>query len=197
MAKIDLKEQVFLVFDVESVGLHGPTFAVGWVLKHINGEELDYRCYAIDLRDVYNEHRNKPDHAHLTSGLNWWTKKHYAVLMDSMWPNDRLHISERDMRLSFWQEYRQYLKQYPNLLLAADVPWPVKANFLTACIRDNLPDREWQGPYPILDIASVLAAKGLDPLQKFDRYPDELPEHNPLADARQSARVLVDTLLDK
>ena len=34
----------FMVFDVESVGLHGEGFAVAWVVVNIDGEKLDEGC---------------------------------------------------------------------------------------------------------------------------------------------------------
>jgi hypothetical protein len=54
--------------------------------------------------------------------------------------------------------------------------------------------REWGGPYPLHDLASVQLALGLDPLAVNERLPDEMPEHHPLMDDRQSARQLVSAL---
>ena len=73
----------------------------------------------------------------------------------------------------------------------ADCAWPVEANFLSACVKLNHKEREWQGPYPLHDLASVLLALGADALAVTERLPDELPAHHPLMDARQSARQLV------
>jgi hypothetical protein len=192
MVKIDLKEQVFMVFDVESVGLHGPAFAVGWVLKHISGLEIENNCLAVDLRDIYDQNKSRFPAEQFQKSLDWCVQN---VKLDTDDGNQVGYLKDiRDVRATFWREYQDYKRRWPNLLLAADVPWPVEANFLSQCIRDNLLEREWEGPYPIIDIASVLAARGYDPLQYFDRMMDELPEHNPLADARQSARLLVNFL---
>ena len=73
--------------------------------------------------------------------------------------------------------------------MAADCCWPVEANFLAQCIADNK-QRTGDGPYPLLDVSSFLVATGSDPLKQYPRLPNELPAHNPLADARQSARLL-------
>lgn len=35
------KEMLYMVFDVESIGLHGEGFAVGYVVVDRNGERLD------------------------------------------------------------------------------------------------------------------------------------------------------------
>jgi len=78
-------------------------------------------------------------------------------------------------------------------VLAADVPWPVEARFLAQCIDDE-PGRKWDGPYPLIDIASVRLAAGLDPLASVERLAEELPQHDPLCDARQSGRLLVEAI---
>jgi len=72
----------------------------------------------------------------------------------------------------------------------------VEARFLIQCIEDDHYAREWWGPYPLIDVASLRMAAGLDPLGTEERIEllGELPEHDPLADARQSARLLVDAI---
>lgn len=76
----------------------------------------------------------------------------------------------------------------------ADCGWPVEANFLSACVKDDWGDRCWQGPYPLMEIATVLQMAGLDPLGKYDRQPDEMPVHDPTSDARQSGRMLFEAM---
>src|SRR5439155_4179999 len=102
---------------------------------------------------------------------------------------DAFPVQVRD---SFWQKWQQWKEQ--GALLVADCCWPVEARFLAACVDDFPIAREWQGPYPLHDLASILLAHGKDPVGKFERRPDELPEHNPKADAMQSARILIETL---
>ena len=65
---------------------------------------------------------------------------------------------------------------------------------MAAAVDDDLERREWQGPYPLHDLASVLLALGADALAVAERRPNELPAHHPLMDARQSARQLVECL---
>ena len=74
--------------------------------------------------------------------------------------------------------------------MVADCPWPVEAKFLNACVREY----GMAGPYPLIDVGSVVLARGGDPTGPFDRLPNELPKHDPLADARQSARVFIEHL---
>ena len=78
--------------------------------------------------------------------------------------------------------------------LVADCTWPVEARFLVACVMDDPEERRWEGPYPLLDVASVRLGAGLDPLASGKRLARELPEHHPMGDTRQSARLFLEAL---
>lgn len=163
----------FMVFDVESIGLHGEGFAVGWVVIDETGEELEVSQIACD-----------PSQASGSSAGRQWVKENALFKINAKSP--------REVREGFWARWKWFKSQ--GALLAADVAWPVEANFLTACVREDHNSREWEGPYPLIDIASVRLAAGLDPLGKEDRLSGELPEHDPVADARQSARLLIEAI---
>ena len=68
--------------------------------------------------------------------------------------------------------------------------WPVEARFLNACIEDHLETRNWEGPYPLHEIATMMLSAGMNPMKTYERYDEELPAHEPLADSRLSARLL-------
>lgn len=93
------------------------------------------------------------------------------------------------MREKFWRRWLHWKEK--GAVLAAECAWPVEGRFLNECI-DTLPtDRKWAGPYPLLEISSIMIAGGMDPMANHPRLDDEQPAHNPLADARQSARLLM------
>jgi hypothetical protein len=175
----------FLVFDVESVGLHGEGFAVGAV-------EID------EGGGVVAEHRFSCPATRALTGYPSEDKRHLAWIREhvpgeragdaSNYHNCRSSCEVRDRFWAVWQEFCATGGGY----LAADVPWPVEARFLSECVDDDLVRRNWKGPYPLIDIASVRLAAGLDPLGTCERLPDEQPEHDPLCDARQSARLLLE-----
>ena len=169
----------WMVFDVDSAGLSGEGFAVGWVVVARDGTEIDsgMRWCSLDLASGRE------------AGISW-VREH---VMPALTAGD-MGIELRslvELRSEFWNEWA--VQRARGALLAADVPWPVEANFLSACVRDN-PRREALQPYPLIDIASVRLAVGLDPLETLPRAARELPAHNPLADARQSARLLVEAM---
>lgn len=167
----------FLVFDVESAGLHGEGFAVGYVVVDPeDGAELEHGYARVPLVGIDASERDRE-----------WLKANVLPALD------RLVAVEFDrpsqLREWFWAKWLEWKGR--NAVLAADVAWPVEARFLAACISDDLTVRRWEGPYPLLDIASLRFAHGHDPVATVERRPNELPAHNPLADARQSARLLL------
>lgn len=167
-----------VVFDVESVGLHGEGFAVGAVVVDtLNGATLDEFYAASET--------SEPLLMANPETLGWLE----ANVLPHLWPT---HEHTREVRDAFWQFWRTWAGRGAKLL--ADCAWPVEARFLAACVDDDAESREWQGPYPLLDLAPILWAQGIDPTGAFDRTPSELPQHHPLNDARQSARLLLEAL---
>lgn len=166
----------FLVFDIESVGLHGEAFAYGAVIVELPSWR--------EVRGVLAW--CSPRLARGTAEDLEWVEKNCALDTYRTYPLK----SPKEVRDSFWSLWRGVFN-WPTWL-AADVAWPVEANFLRACVGDDLSARVWEGPYPLVDVASVRLAAGLDPLATVEREEDELPAHNPLADARQSARLLAE-----
>lgn len=174
-----------MVFDVESIGLHGEGFAWGFVVVDRSGKELDARSFVSD-----------PHNSEGSVSGRQWVKANVPMPIYS-----RGHAA-RDARELFWGWWEKWKGQ--GAALAADCPWPVEARFLAACVDDARPKyrgpapddgpRGFGGPYPLIDVASVRLAAGFDPLATVDRLPDELPVHDPLADARQSARLLIEAL---
>ena len=160
----------FMVFDVESIGLHGEGFAVAWVVVSRDGERLGEGCLACD-----------PAQCAGTDESRLWVGENVP-------PLEVTSPTRQHLRNTFWHEWRRWADQ--GAVLVADCAWPVEANFLSACVALNHAEREWQGPYPLHDLASVLLALGADALAVTERQPDELPAHHPLMDARQSARQL-------
>ncbi len=184
-----------LVFDVESVGLHGEGFAVGWVVV-AGGKIVDKGWCA-----------SPPYKAKGSPEGRKWVEEH--VSQPVLRP-DRHHVrpSPRQIRDSFWEVWEREREQ--GATLWADCAWPVEARFLIACVEDarqyhrglvigpsNLPHttRCWDGPYPLHEIATIRRAAGLagGEVSAHDaRAKAELPVHHPLNDAMQSARLLIE-----
>lgn len=169
---------LFMVFDVESIGLHGEGFAVGFAVvdpKRQRPGHFAWFCCP-------------PEKARGEDANRRWVAENVPAM-------EPTHDSPREVRAAFWREWLRWKGE--GAVLVADCCWPVEARFLAACVDDDPHGREWEGPYPLHDLASVLLALGQDPLATKERLPSELPQHHPLADALQSARQLLDALNPK
>lgn len=163
----------FFVFDVESVGLHGEGWAVGGGIYDMLGRRQSEFCFVCPSRRARGG----------DEGRKW--------IIENCPDMAVTHETPKELRAAFWKEWLKAKSE--GAVAVADCGWPVEARFLADCVNDE-PSRFWEGPYPLHDLASILLSKGTDPLEHMDRLPDESPIHNPLNDARQSARLLVNAL---
>lgn len=165
----------YMVFDVESVGLHGEGFSVGYVVIDDAGVEQASRYYAC-----------LPDRAQGADADRDW------VIANIPMERSLTHTKPADVRRAFWEDWQSWRER--GATLVADCAWPVEARFLAACVDDEYMDRAWSGPYPLHDVATARLCAGLDPLATAERLPSEEPKHDPVADARQSARLWIEAL---
>lgn len=168
--------KAYFVFDVESIGLHGEAFAVAGGVYLENGAAQSEFCFACDPAAAKGDEDDRK-----------WVAANVPVL----------EITHRDpvgIRESFWLEWLKAISRWGAIEMAVECGWPVEARFLAACVDDDLQDRKWKGPLPLHEIASIMTAAGIPPLENYQRTPSETPAHNPLCDARQSARLLAESL---
>lgn len=175
---------LFFVFDVESVGLHGQAFAVAGGIYDtrgdaIEGSEFVLTCGAEHAKGV--EGREAEDREWVDANV---TIRDGAILC----------ASPSEVRRKFWELWGMAKRGFPGIQMFVECGWPVEAKFLQECIWDAPLGRVWEGPYPMHEIASIMLAAGMDPMATYERLPHEMPAHEPLADVRQSARLLATAL---
>lgn len=166
----------FFIFDVESIGLHGEGFAVaGGVLSIGQMEPFGGFCFSCPRGSAKG----------MDSDRKW--------VDENILPIPAHYETPVEIRTAFWNQWEASKQLFPGIVMAAECLWPVEAHFVIACVADD-PSRTWDGPYPFHEIASLMAAAGMDPMAKYDRLEDEMPVHNPMADVRLSARLLSEAL---
>lgn len=170
---------VYLVLDVESLGFYGKGFAYGFVVVDEAGKRLEegIETYSSWIK------RSASD---LLPHETWALNNVVPVL-----PPDTCD-SLQVIRDRFWKVWMKWEQQ--GAYLVADCPFPVETNFLTECVKDDLIARQSDAPYPLLDVASTMYKAGMNPMESYSREADELPQHNPLCDARQSARLFLEAM---
>ena len=161
-----------VVFDVESVGVYGEAFAVGWVAIDQDGMEVESGIFCCPSNLAKGRDSDRE-----------WIEKHVVPTL----PPTNCE-SPFDVRCAFWARLHSWRLQRAEFW--ADCGYPVEAKFLIDCVLDDQANRVWTAPYPLNEIASVLKLTGKDPLGTYPRLDRELPVHNPICDARQSARLL-------
>ena len=168
---------MFLVFDVESMGLYGTAFSVGFVVMEKDGKIIEENVWSIPRNNICSA--SNEDRV--------WIDINVPITPPT-------HKSYKDLCEEFWTTWVRLKNTYPDITAWADCLFPVEAGFLTDCVMYDEPNRKWAAPYPFHDIGTLLFARGKNATDHFPRKPNELPAHNPLYDARQSARILLENL---
>ena len=156
------------VFDVESIGLHGEPFSVGYVVFK-DGELAAANSYSCDRAIVSGSDDDRA-----------WVNENVPVTPIT-------HDTLEGVLDAFWEAWMDWKKSGAQMF--AECAWPVEAKFLAMCIGRVYPQGKWDGPYPLHEIASFMAAAGMNPMANYDYDPYEV-KHDPLSDAKQSARLL-------
>lgn len=169
-------DQYWFIIDVESVGLHGEGFAVAYGVYQ-NGIEHEWGVIACDSDAAEGGPYDRE-----------WAEKNVKLE-----PHEISYSAPRGVRSEFWSTWGLAKLRYPGIVMVGECIWPVETNFLHQGISDR-PDRSVDGPYPLLDITNWIAAAGMDPMEAYERRPDELPVHHPMGDVRLSARLFHEAL---
>lgn len=194
-----------LIIDVESVGLHGEGFAIGWVVLE-DAKRVSEGWAACD-----------PAQARGTKEGRDWVAEHVIEPPPGSLPLPKSFMTPTELRVWWWTRIWAPERELDTRMWG-DVPWPVEARFLIDCVEDYRPPRPvrkplalpavgersaldldpseacWNGPYPLWCVRTYMLAAGMlvtGGVVGDERLADELPEHNPLTDARQSARLLL------
>lgn len=160
-----------LIVDAETDGLYGRFLTVALLVTDEEGVELDvfYGGVAPHIQQVETE----------------WVKEHVLPLLGDYEVFDSQEALFEAVWF-FWNRYRDEVRCF------ADVPCPVEARLFRTMVEQDLSVRNFQAPFPLLDLASMLYARGYNPL--IDRRTlvgmEGVPLHNALLDARLTNAVL-------
>lgn len=156
--------------DAECNGLAGRAFAVAMTLSDSTGE-LDHVVYRCPIGDVT---------------VNPWVADNVLpVITDApeTHANYPYLLADLEEKIAGWGGR--------DTRMIAHVAWPVEARLLLDVYSG---EGVWDGPYPLVDVSSVLLARGHDPLSVDDylrTHDIPLPPgspHHPLYDARAAER---------
>lgn len=166
---LHMHEPLYLSIDAESDGLYGEAFAIGAAVLSSKGE-------------VMAAFSGKAEENRVQSA---WVRENSLPHLSDL----PVYDTRKQLREAFWAFYLQWRER---CVILADVPYPVEVGLLRQCVAGDLQGREFLGPFPLIDLASVLYARGLDPL--LDRMAFcgvQNRRHHPLDDAIASGLCLI------
>lgn len=177
-------DQKFFVFDVESVGLHGQAFAVAGGIYDIRGNAMEGTEFA--FHHSADKAGGGPDLPMVKEDREW-VAENVVIRADSLDVGNSTNL-----RQAFWAQWKK--AKALGALMFVECGWPVEGRFLNRCIEE-ISGNIWNGPYPLHEIATLMLAADMDTMATYERTPEESPAHEPLADARLSARLLATAIL--
>lgn len=128
-----------LCFDLETNGLHGDAFALGAVVVDASGK-------------IHSQFVGRSE---ITGPVDDWVKDNVLPVIGDI---SIKHHSAKSLRDAFWQWYVPAETDADYVVVCNG--YPVEYRFLLQCQEDNLDQRYWQHPFPILDLASLLIQVG-------------------------------------
>lgn len=168
-----------MIIDVESIGLYGQAFCVGYVVydRNLKGF-LAKTLLSCPHTEAFGETCFKDDVK--------WVEENVIQYLPT--PSIRCD-NPQELRNIWYDHYNAYKTAYgTELSLWADCIYPVETNFLRQVALDNVRDRAFKMPYPIHEIATIRQLVGLNPTASYD-LPKEL-SHNPIAECEYIVRCL-------
>ncbi|MBO5354083.1 MAG: hypothetical protein J6J42_07525 [Lachnospiraceae bacterium] len=161
-----------LVFmDVETDGLYGAFLTVAMLATDWEGNELERAYYGI-----------KRENMQITEP---WVLENVIPKLGDYAACE----SEQELLQKAWQFWLRYQEE---AYAVCDVGFPVETRFLRACVALEEKEAMWKAPFPLIDLSSLLLAKGYDPLVPRKELVPELEqekEHSALYDVEVSVKV--------
>lgn len=146
--------------DAETDGLYGDVWAIG--------------AYAVDDNEDRHMFAGQLDPDVVTDP---WVRQNIVPIV-----NRRRFETREDLLNAFWNFW---INRGGGAIAVADYGAPVESGLFRACVDLDQQARQWQGPYPLHELATALLMAGVDPdvdRREFSERPD-LIKHDPLDDA--------------
>lgn len=167
-----LKSNEVAIFDVEATSLHGTGFAFGLVVADLETGEIKKKIGAIC------ELPEEP--------VQFVRDEVLPALADA---DDLIKVKDvKALRDLFWDIYEE--NKHAQWL--GDVIWPVEARWLLDVVADDVEARQWNAPYPLLDVAAYVPVQVDRAALAQRRTGKVFRKHHPIDDALASFEALLE-----
>jgi hypothetical protein len=93
-----------------------------------------------------------------------------------------------------WSYFSQWDRKHT--IFSTWCPFPVDYRILQSAILTNIEERQYKGPYPLHDLATLLKVSHKDPTGDYPRNEIETERHNPISAAHQCNRLFCENLAE-
>lgn len=162
-----MKDKLVFV-DVETDGLYGKFLTVAMVVTDWAGNELEQIYYGI-----------RREKMHVTEP--WVAENVIPKLGKYETVENEVELLQKAWR--FWERYSE------DAYAVCDVGYPVETRFFAACVMQDEKECAMRAPFPLIDLSSLVLAKGYDPLIKREELIVDCENekvHNALYDVKVS-----------
>ena len=161
----------YLFVDAETDGLYGKFISIAMVVADHAGNELEHIYVGLSNPEKHIKEK--------------WVLENVLPILGKYEEYDDEH-SLLEAAWSFWRANAQ------NSYVIADVMYPVESRLFAMCVEQDVEERIFQGPFPMLDLASMLYTVGINPLEAREKLAKPLDngmQHNALYDARMAMAI--------
>ncbi|HFI0468329.1 TPA: hypothetical protein ACGOYW_001750 [Streptococcus suis] len=159
------------IIDAETDGLYGPLLTIAVLVTNSKGEVLESFYGGLP--------------AHIAVASDPWVVDNVLPFISEYQAFDSEEALLEKV-WSLWSDHRE------DSLCFADVPHPIESRIFSKMVTDHQEERYYQGPFPLIDIASILLGKGYSPLVDRESLVRDFQghRHNALDDVRLSNHLL-------
>lgn len=159
------------IIDAETDGLYGSFLSVAVLITDSNYNILREEYYGIENAKLQVQSE--------------WVKANVIPILGEY----EACANEQELLEKVWALWIAYQDQ---VYAIADVAYPVEMRLFQKCVDRCPEERNFQGPYPLLDLSSLLFAKGVDPLAERKtllKTLKNMQQHNSLEDVRMTLEI--------
>ena len=161
----------YVFIDAETDGLYGNFLTVAILVLDENMQEKERKYAGIKKENL------------VVTDL--WTKENVLPVLAGYEECE----TEKELLEKIWGIWIKYAK---DAYAIADVCYPVECRLFEKCVKLNEHERKFQAPYPLIDLSSLLLAKGIDPLKERKEMVDYLldgEQHNAMYDVETMVEI--------
>ncbi len=130
-----------LSIDAEVDGLYGKAFAIAFIIRD-------------EGKEIYSWSGRAPD----SSVTDEWVKAHVLPALADM---PVTHSSSSELEEAFWE---QWMLHKDGCTVIAHCGSPVESGLFRRCVERDLKNRQWDAPFPLHDVCTLLLAAGENPV---------------------------------